>query len=500
MFVNDIFEKGPRRSQSGAGPKQSETEFGYRKLDPLIHKARQKYPLASNDTEALALFIADKEEADVKDLEGKVGSVNKNAQTLIQRQQQVLQKQNKELDAIEQELNATQDENMRQEKDIEQLVKGVNDANARYAAQEERFRDLTARVAAQKLTQTDVDAANIAKELERSDDARAKSFGAPQIVRNDVNEGDREWDEGNTEPPNNFAVYINGKKWKVFKGHGHFAGDFREIQQHRKLQNWAQAKSASTGKEWKVYVTGEPTTESINEAPYGFGQDWDPVASRVGSDPSDVLPDVPEDFNPTIAWRKIMLLKNELGRMAGLKYDERAKIVAEIRKLENQLSLYKAHIQSQPGYGRHEPSESDEGAPYIKYTQETYGRGQPFAKTLKGAISGAKRDIMTQKVTDYIIVTDNKHKVVYVWSQYPNDDLPRRGDTFQPERLRNRWESAEPKSVNAVVEATESDIEKHIMEMRHAGYDISEGYGSYYCSTKKKMVQRKGPKQSRSSK
>jgi hypothetical protein len=38
------------------------------------------------------------------------------------------------------------------------------------------------------------------------------------------------------------------------------------------------------------------------------------------------------------------------------------------------------------------------------------------------------------------------------------------------------------------------------MEMRHAGYDISEGYGSYYCSTKKKMVQRKGPKQSRSSK
>ena len=29
-----------------------------------------------------------------------------------------------------------------------------------------------------------------------------------------------DWDEGNTEPPNNFAVYINGKKWKVFKGRG----------------------------------------------------------------------------------------------------------------------------------------------------------------------------------------------------------------------------------------------------------------------------------------
>jgi hypothetical protein len=312
MFVNDIFEKGPQKSNRE--PRQSETEFGYRKLDPLIHKARQKYPLAANDTEALALFIADKEEADVKDLETKVGSVNQNAQTLIRRQQQVLQKQNKELDAIDQELDATKTDNLRQEKDIEQLVKSVNDANARYAAQEERFRDLTARVAAQKLTQTDVDAANIAKELERADDAKAKTFGAPQIVRNDVNEGNREWDEGDTEPPNNFAVYINGKKWKVFKGKGQFANDYKERNHYRQLQNWAQAKSTATGKEWKVYVTGEQATQE------------------------------------------------------------------------------------------------------------------------------------------------------------------------------------------SVAEATQSDIEKHIMEMRHAGYDITEGYGSYYCSTKKRMVQRKGPKQSRSSK
>jgi hypothetical protein len=76
-----------------------------------------------------------------------------------------------------------------------------------------------------------------------------------------------DWDEGNTEPPNNFAVYINGKKWKVFKGRGQFAGDYKEIQHHRQLQNWAQAKSAATGKEWKVYVTGETATESVSEAP-----------------------------------------------------------------------------------------------------------------------------------------------------------------------------------------------------------------------------------------
>jgi len=69
-----------------------------------------------------------------------------------------------------------------------------------------------------------------------------------------------DWDEGNTEPPNNFAVYINGKKWKVFQGRGQFAGDYKELQHHRQLQNWAQAKSETTGKEWKVYVTGEAPT------------------------------------------------------------------------------------------------------------------------------------------------------------------------------------------------------------------------------------------------
>ncbi len=74
-----------------------------------------------------------------------------------------------------------------------------------------------------------------------------------------------DWDEGNTEPPNNFAVYINGKKWKVFKGRGQFADDYRERDHYRQLQSWAQQKSASTGKKWEVFVTGEPATESIEE-------------------------------------------------------------------------------------------------------------------------------------------------------------------------------------------------------------------------------------------
>ena len=69
-----------------------------------------------------------------------------------------------------------------------------------------------------------------------------------------------DWDEGNTEPPNNFAVYINGKKWKVFKGRGQFADDYKERDHFRQLQSWAQQKSSATGKKWEVYVTGEAPT------------------------------------------------------------------------------------------------------------------------------------------------------------------------------------------------------------------------------------------------
>ena len=70
-----------------------------------------------------------------------------------------------------------------------------------------------------------------------------------------------DWDEGNTEPPNNFAVYINGKKWKVFKGRGQYADDYREQAHYQQLKDWAAKKSASTGKKWTVSITGETATE-----------------------------------------------------------------------------------------------------------------------------------------------------------------------------------------------------------------------------------------------
>jgi len=78
-----------------------------------------------------------------------------------------------------------------------------------------------------------------------------------------------DWDEGNTEPPNNFAIYINGKKWKVLAGRGTYADDQRERAQYRQLQDMCARKSEATGKKWTVHATGEPVSEQLAESTYG---------------------------------------------------------------------------------------------------------------------------------------------------------------------------------------------------------------------------------------
>jgi hypothetical protein len=115
-------------------------------------------------------------------------------------------------------------------------------------------REIDKKMDAEKFGKTDVDRdANYYRYKKIQD--KLKEQGMAERVRDP-----EDWDEGNTEPPNNFAVYINGKKWKVFKGRGQFANDLKEIQHYRQLQNWAQEKSQTTGKKWTVSVTGEPPT------------------------------------------------------------------------------------------------------------------------------------------------------------------------------------------------------------------------------------------------
>lgn len=60
---------------------------------------------------------------------------------------------------------------------------------------------------------------------------------------------------------NNIQVLINGKRWKVFPGRG-YADSFEERQHLRKMEQWAERKTALTGKKWEVHLTGaDPSIE-----------------------------------------------------------------------------------------------------------------------------------------------------------------------------------------------------------------------------------------------
>jgi hypothetical protein len=69
----------------------------------------------------------------------------------------------------------------------------------------------------------------------------------------------QERNAGLEDERNNIAVYINKKLWKVFAGKGR-ADSFEERQHLSNMKNWADKKSAATGKKWEVSLTGaEPT-------------------------------------------------------------------------------------------------------------------------------------------------------------------------------------------------------------------------------------------------
>jgi len=115
-----------------------------------------------------------------------------------------------------------------------------------------------------KHTKTNYDDGTGEKGAKRTADGNKSRYHHTPILDKDIDERVRDpedWDEGNTEPPNNFAVYINGKKWKVFQGRGTYADDYREKTHYQQLRAWADKKSAATGKKWTVSPTGEPATE-----------------------------------------------------------------------------------------------------------------------------------------------------------------------------------------------------------------------------------------------
>jgi hypothetical protein len=121
-----------------------------------------------------------------------------------------------------------------------------------------------------------------------------------------------DWDEGNTEPPNNFAVYINGKKWKVFKGRGQYADDAREMAHYQQLKDWARKKSEATGKKWEVSITGENPTESIEEkAPPGAKAERMVKHIKKGYADDGKLSDKEKGIAYATAWKQHNKEKNE---------------------------------------------------------------------------------------------------------------------------------------------------------------------------------------------
>lgn len=119
-----------------------------------------------------------------------------------------------------------------------------------------------------KHTKTDYDDEGMGWKGKDKTDFDKSPYKKFPILDKDIDERIRDpedWDEGNKEPPNNMAVYINGKLWKVFRGNGYYADDEREMNQYYKLQDWARRKSQATGKRWEVSRTGAPATESIKE-------------------------------------------------------------------------------------------------------------------------------------------------------------------------------------------------------------------------------------------
>ena len=80
---------------------------------------------------------------------------------------------------------------------------------------------------------------------------RAANEGVRKVDETTEVQEARDWDEGNSEPGNNFAIFINGKKWKVLPGpRGAKADSPAERKEFDRLRTMAQNKTATTGKKW----------------------------------------------------------------------------------------------------------------------------------------------------------------------------------------------------------------------------------------------------------
>ena len=101
-------------------------------------------------------------------------------------------------------------------------------------------------------------------------EAHYRSHGRPSAYDRDYRSSISGMDRGDdhrglgqelAHETNNIAIAINGKTWKVIPGRG-YADSKEEWAYLNNMKNWAEKKSASSGKKWTVHLTGAPITES----------------------------------------------------------------------------------------------------------------------------------------------------------------------------------------------------------------------------------------------
>ena len=76
---------------------------------------------------------------------------------------------------------------------------------------------------------------------------------------------DRERNAGLKNEISNIGIQINGRTWKIFPGAGP-EGSQEWFNQRQKMKDMCARKTAETGKQWTMYITGErPTNETVAE-------------------------------------------------------------------------------------------------------------------------------------------------------------------------------------------------------------------------------------------
>ena len=218
----------------------------------------------------------------------------------------------------------------------------------------------------------------------------------------------RDWDEGNREPVNNFAIYINRKKWKVLPGpEGAYADSPQEFRAYAKLKDMCRRKSQETGKQWEVVKTGERPSqdkrgvaEGSNSLPsylrgesrfvksayktlikYGFiPDDEDERTSQMGSfkHAKGHMADITWEGNIKL------LIKQPNGKYMRLYLDD----ATEMPKVAAQLQL--SPVSTEQGVAEADPQHSHQYSKTMKHAKNPTVQQRIAAHDIKPGVAGYK--------------------------------------------------------------------------------------------------------------